>query len=318
MNQPLTIGLFLLLLGLALPQLKAQKQSAPNYIITTQNDTLVVRKITYVDTRWSDLKFTLTMPNGSKQQLNGSTVWRYKETRNGKVRFYQVARIQGKKRINHMVMRLLSTGRLTLMFDRRGDGTDLFVTGEGWNDMVTSLMNFKKLKAHLDQCKAFKATYQSKQSRRFGNVVEMVQFYNRFCGPMKLEAKELDHKELPYCVPLALNETNRIFWSQEELEAAVRNDASRETCLEQLPDIDWEKYILVGNNISSGACGRPVGLGYLYNVNIVTGELHLDIFYNKDQPLCRALSKYSHWLLLTRPHPNTPINTRIRAVDPPE
>jgi len=179
----MNVKAFLLLICCFVVQsLHAQKQYAPNYVVTHEKDTLVVDAISYFDSQWKDLMFTLTLPNGGRQKLSGSKVWRFKETRGGEVRFYQVARIQGKKRINHKVMYLAISGKLDLLYDRSAGSTDLFVTGKGFNDMITRFQGFKQLKALFDECEFFRKTHTDRKSRKFKNLDKMIMFYNQNCG----------------------------------------------------------------------------------------------------------------------------------------
>ncbi|WP_299519677.1 hypothetical protein [Winogradskyella sp.] len=161
--------------------LYAQRRLAPNYVVTHQKDTILVHKVTHTDARWSDLKFTLTLPDASKKKILGEEVWRMKETRNGKVRFYQVARIEEKKRINYKLLRLVISGKLDLMYDRKLSVDWVFITGEGFNDFVTKFQNFKKLKTLLNKCEAFREAHATNKSQRYRYLQDMIRFYNQNC-----------------------------------------------------------------------------------------------------------------------------------------
>ena len=129
------------------------------------------------------------------------------------------------------------------------------------------------------------------------------------------QAQELDNESISYCVVLGLNQSNYIIKNQEELENAVRKDASSNYCMKRLPKINWNQYILVGNSISSGSCHRPSGLSFTYNYTKETNTIYLDIYYYENQPLCRALSLYSYWLLLPKSNDSTSVITRYNTID---
>ncbi|MEL6562409.1 MAG: hypothetical protein AAFQ94_29840, partial [Bacteroidota bacterium] len=86
--------ILLLIIASLSNSLVAQKEEAPNFIITHQLDTISVAKIDFVDSRWNDLNFTLTHFDNSRERLTGSEVWRFKRTEGNKKYFYQVARIE--------------------------------------------------------------------------------------------------------------------------------------------------------------------------------------------------------------------------------
>ena len=297
-------------------QLNGQK-NVSNYVITLDRDTIVADEIFYTNVGKSDLKFTLTLSDGTEKIILGEKVWRVKETRKGKVRSYQVAKFADENRMIYKLLQLAVSGKLSLMYDKRSGANWSFVTGLGFNDFVTRFQNFEKLKNLLNECKAFRETYATSKSQRFKNLEEMILFYNQHCDGVTAQGVELGNKIFKGCVSLHLNQQSLIIKNQQELEGVVRKDASRDRCLRGLPQINWDEYLLVGNSISSGSCFRPVGLASTYTYNKESNTIDLDIEYAKDQPLCRALSKYNYWLLLPKPNDSVAVVTSYRIIDSP-
>lgn len=81
---------------------------------------------------------------------------------------------------------------------------------------------------------------------------------------------------------------------------AIRNDASRTFCLEHLEKIDFGKNSLVGININSGYCRRPVGLNSVVADELENKQINIEISYRKPEGLCRAVSQYDFWLLVPK------------------
>jgi hypothetical protein len=88
---------------------------------------------------------------------------------------------------------------------------------------------------------------------------------------------------------------------------AIRNDASRKFCTENLEKLDFTKNNLVGIEINSGYCRRPVGLEAVVTDDIENKQFIVEISYAKPVGLCRALSQYDLWLLI----PKIPDNYKV-------
>ena len=325
--------ILLLIISAFSSSLAAQKNRSPNFIITHQLDTISVAKIDFVDSRWNDLNFTLTHFDNSRERMPGSEVWRFKRTESNKKYFYQVVRIEGKNRINHKVMILALGGRLDVMYNLSRADRFPFISGAGFNDFVTNVHGFKRFKQLLDRCDAFRASFVDKRGRKYKNLLNMVRFYNNFCGDVDqnlLEARsearlenqtenqlEASPVDMSSCLDLQINETNTVIRDQRELEVAIKKNFKTLNCMKSLPEIDWDRYLLVGNNISSGACGRPDGLDFNYSHAAGSNTLYLDITYYENQNLCRALSQYLYWLLIPKPNEEVEVVTRISTIDNP-
>lgn len=301
-------------LALLCNALHAQLPSDPNFVITHSGEVMIAEKIAYTDLKSSGLNLTLTMSNGPQKTLSGREVFRFKITQDKKVTFYQVAAIDAGKRTKYTAMRLHNSGKLSLLSQRRQGMNWPFVTGAGFNDFITATQNYGKLMTLLNQCEAFRVGYDGKKGKKLKRLKEMIAFYNLYCGKeeTKIEAQEINIKG---CIFLGLNEVNVVINSQQELAAAVKKDASRSRCINELSSIDWENYSLVGNNISSGNCARPSGLGFTCDYATGTNTMYVNIVYEENQPLCRALSKYDYWLLIPRKNTETTMISRISTID---
>ncbi len=88
--------------------------------------------------------------------------------------------------------------------------------------------------------------------------------------------------------------------SEVDYLKAIRNDASRTFCLEHLEKIDFGKNSLVGIEVDSGYCRRPVGINAVVTDELENKQVSIEISYRKPNGLCRAVSKYDFWLLVPK------------------
>ena len=294
--------------------LHAQLPSAPNYLITHEKEVIVAEKIQYTDLKSVDLYFTVLMPDGTQQTLSGRGIWRFKITEGSDVTFYQVAAIETKRGTEYTPMRLHTSGRLTLLSQRRQSANWPFVTGKDFNNFITVTQNYGKLLKLLNECDAFREGYQKKKGKKLKRLKDMITFYNLYCGQEESEAfpHEFGMRD---CIPLKLNESNFVINSQEEFESAVPNGTTRDVCMRESASIDWERYSLVGNNISSGNCSRPIGLDFNCHYAESSNTMMVNIVYEENQPLCRALSSYNYWLLIPRQNAETKILSSVNVID---
>lgn len=81
----------------------------------------------------------------------------------------------------------------------------------------------------------------------------------------------------------------------------IRNDGSRDHCLKNLEKIDFEKNSLLGLEINSGYCRRPIGLEFQVLKDETTKEYQFNIDYTDPKgSVCRALSQYDLWVLVPK------------------
>jgi len=80
-------------------------------------------------------------------------------------------------------------------------------------------------------------------------------------------------------------------------QAAVRKDASRDQCLKDFENFDFEKNSLLGININSGYCRRPVRLEFQTLKDRENKKYTLKISYiDAENAICRALSQFDLWV----------------------
>lgn len=81
----------------------------------------------------------------------------------------------------------------------------------------------------------------------------------------------------------------------------IRNDAGRDYCLKNLEKIDFEKESLLGIEVNSGYCRRPIGLEFQVLKNNKLKEYQFSINYtDPKESVCRALSQYDLWVLVPK------------------
>ena len=94
---------------------------------------------------------------------------------------------------------------------------------------------------------------------------------------------------------------------EETFLKTIRTDASRDSCLEELKQFDYDKkidfgeYTLLGIQINSGYCGVPLGLNYHISQDKKEKRYLLDISYiDPGNSTCRALSQYDLWMIVPK------------------
>ena len=103
--------------------------------------------------------------------------------------------------------------------------------------------------------------------------------------------------QLDNCIDLR-TESIKVIENNEQLIGAVRNDASRDRCLEKLAEQDLDLFAntLLGVSISSGYCHRPSGLAYEIDTDLILSVSTLRISYtDNDGVRCAALRRYDLW-----------------------
>lgn len=112
-----------------------------------------------------------------------------------------------------------------------------------------------------------------------------------------LKSREIDLKG---CIQTILKK-EFVIKTREEFLSSIRSDASREYCLNNIEKIDFETHSLLGININSGYCRRPVGLKF--DVEKVQSEKIYRFNVSYSDPMgsvCRALSQYDLWVLVPK------------------
>lgn len=125
-----------------------------------------------------------------------------------------------------------------------------------------------------------------------------------------LESREID---LNNCIHTYFNK-QFIIKDKETYLKAIRNDASREKCLQDVEKIDFEKNSLLGIEINSGYCRRPVGLEFQVIKDEKSKEYLFNISYEDPKgSTCRALSQYDLWVLVPKISDGFEVKFVVRA-----
>lgn len=116
------------------------------------------------------------------------------------------------------------------------------------------------------------------------------------------------------CVPFFRVEGRQLVIRESEaLRAAVRRDASRPRCLKTVESLDFNRHTLLGIQLNTGYCRKPVGLEYRLLKDEAQKRFLLLISYTEPVSSCRALSQYDLWVLA----PKLPDGYEVRfAVQP--
>ncbi len=118
--------------------------------------------------------------------------------------------------------------------------------------------------------------------------------------PKNLEILPTREINLDRCVQMWLKD-KFVIKTQNEFQAAIRKDASRDHCLKKFENFDFEKNSLLGININSGYCRRPIGLEFQTLKDKTNKKYSLNISYiDPDGAICRALSQFDLWVLVPK------------------
>ena len=106
--------------------------------------------------------------------------------------------------------------------------------------------------------------------------------------------------------------------NQNELLNALRSDASRDWCLENLPEIDFTENSLIGIELTTDYCTRPKGLKYEILRDAENKKLFFNISYDDAQGnRCARIGFYDISLLV----PKIPGEWEVKfdvKINPPE
>ena len=104
--------------------------------------------------------------------------------------------------------------------------------------------------------------------------------------------------------------------TETEFLKAIRNDASRKFCLENLEKIDFKKNSLLGINLNTGYCRTPLGLTFQAVKNEEEKIYSVNITYLGPGGICRALSSYDLWILVPKLPDKYEVKFDVKAVLP--
>jgi hypothetical protein len=117
--------------------------------------------------------------------------------------------------------------------------------------------------------------------------------YSQCNGCPELATRQLDLKG---CIHLPYPGTQLVIRDKATMTSRVRNDMSRERCLAQLDDIDFDKYSLLGIELDTGWCEDPPFTYRAFKEEAKRRYL-LSVIYQPPVSPCRALSQYDFWVL---------------------
>lgn len=115
-------------------------------------------------------------------------------------------------------------------------------------------------------------------------------------GRSALETKQLDVKK---CIDFRYPVERLVIKDAAAMKSLVRNDASREWCLEHLKDVDFGKQSLVGIELHTGWCRNPP-LTYRVIKEAAKKKYLLSVLYELPKEPCRALDRYELWVLVPK------------------
>jgi hypothetical protein len=161
-------------------------------------------------------------------------------------------------------------------------------------------MQVKSKKAKVKSEEVVKLNLRVYRNGFFAFTFLLFTFY--FClipvsAQNKLETREFEMKD---CIQTIYTK-QFVIKDNESYLKAIRNDASRAACLENLEKIDFDKHTLLGIDINSGYCGIPDGLKYQTVKDEAKKQYLVTISYTDPRgSLCRAMSQYDLWLLVPK------------------
>lgn len=129
-----------------------------------------------------------------------------------------------------------------------------------------------------------------------------------FAQTAEIESLKIREVDLKGCIQTIFNK-QFIITTEADYLKTIRNDASRDYCLKNVEKIDFGKESLLGLEINSGYCRRPVGLEFQVLKDNKSKEYQFNINYADPKgALCRALSQYDLWVVT----PKIPENYTVK------
>ncbi len=93
----------------------------------------------------------------------------------------------------------------------------------------------------------------------------------------------------------------------------IRHDASRDSCLKYLEEIDFDKNALLGIELNTGYCRTPLGLEAQAVKDAAKKQYILNISYLAPQGVCRALRRDDLWILVPKLPENYTVKYEVNA-----
>lgn len=112
-----------------------------------------------------------------------------------------------------------------------------------------------------------------------------------------IESSEADLKG---CIRM-YNQKEFVLRTKADYLTKIRNDAQKQSCVENAEKLEFDKYSYLGLDINSGYCRRPLGLKHEVTEDISKKIYTLKVSYiDPNGQVCRALSQYELWIRLPK------------------
>ena len=124
-----------------------------------------------------------------------------------------------------------------------------------------------------------------------------------------LETREIDLKN---CIQTYFRQ-EFIIQTREAFLKTIRSDAGRDFCLKNFESLDFDKNTLLGIELNSGYCRKPVGLKSQAVKVKAEKKIVLQITYAEPGVTCRAVSQYDLWVLVPKIPKNFQVKFEVKA-----
>lgn len=138
------------------------------------------------------------------------------------------------------------------------------------------------------------------------------------CTDYDVLAQILDTKQiyLNNCIQIS-GEERLVIKTEDEFLNALRDDANRNNCLQNIEKIDFKANSLIGIGLRTGYCRTPVGLAFEVEKNRAEKYYGLNIvFIDPRGKVCRTPSKYDLWIIVPKLPADYEVRFDIKAVLP--
>lgn len=100
----------------------------------------------------------------------------------------------------------------------------------------------------------------------------------------------------------------------EAYQKAVRGDASRDWCLQNLESIDFTKHSLLGITLVTDYCRRPPGLAHQLTKDTAAKKYLFDISYHTPAGVCRRMGHWDVWVVVPKIPDDYEVGFRVRKI----
>lgn len=100
----------------------------------------------------------------------------------------------------------------------------------------------------------------------------------------------------------------------ESFQKAIRADASRDWCRENLESVDFTKHSLLGIALVTDYCDRPAGLAHQLIKDTATKKYLFDISYDTPQGVCRRMGYWDVWVVVPKIPDDYEVVFKVRKI----